>query len=26
MDTLKDQQHLESLHETGRPAWAIWQR
>jgi glucose-1-phosphate cytidylyltransferase len=26
MDTLKDQQHLESLYETGRPAWAIWQR
>ena len=26
MDTLKDQQHLESLHETGRPAWAVWQR
>jgi len=26
MDTLKDQQHLESLYETGQPAWAIWQR
>jgi glucose-1-phosphate cytidylyltransferase len=26
MDTLKDQQHLESLYETGRPAWAIWQQ
>jgi hypothetical protein len=26
MDTLKDQQQLESLHETGRPAWAVWQR
>ena len=26
MDTLKDQQQLESLHESGRPAWAIWQR
>jgi glucose-1-phosphate cytidylyltransferase len=26
MDTLKDQQHLESLHEAGRPAWALWQR
>jgi glucose-1-phosphate cytidylyltransferase len=26
MDTLKDQQHLESLYEAGRPAWAIWQR
>jgi glucose-1-phosphate cytidylyltransferase len=26
MDTLKDLQHLESLHETGRPAWALWQR
>jgi glucose-1-phosphate cytidylyltransferase len=26
MDTLKDQQHLESLYESGRPAWAIWQR
>jgi glucose-1-phosphate cytidylyltransferase len=26
MDTLKDQQHLESLHETGQPAWALWQR
>jgi glucose-1-phosphate cytidylyltransferase len=26
MDTLKDLQHLESLYETGRPAWALWQR
>jgi glucose-1-phosphate cytidylyltransferase len=26
MDTLKDQQQLESLHETGRPPWAVWQR
>jgi glucose-1-phosphate cytidylyltransferase len=26
MDTLKDQQHLEGLYETGQPAWAIWQR
>jgi glucose-1-phosphate cytidylyltransferase len=26
MDTLKDQQHLESLYEAGRPAWALWQR
>jgi glucose-1-phosphate cytidylyltransferase len=26
MDTLKDQQQLESMYETGRPAWAIWQR
>jgi glucose-1-phosphate cytidylyltransferase len=26
MDTLKDQQHLESLYESGRPAWALWQR
>jgi glucose-1-phosphate cytidylyltransferase len=26
MDTLKDQQHLESLYETGQPAWALWQR
>jgi glucose-1-phosphate cytidylyltransferase len=26
MDTLKDLQHLESLYESGRPAWAIWQR
>jgi glucose-1-phosphate cytidylyltransferase len=26
MDTLKDQQHLESLYETGQPAWAVWQR
>ncbi|HEX3201130.1 MAG TPA: glucose-1-phosphate cytidylyltransferase, partial [Actinomycetes bacterium] len=26
MDTLKDQQHLESLQESGRPAWAVWQR
>jgi glucose-1-phosphate cytidylyltransferase len=26
MDTLKDLQQLESLYETGRPAWAIWQR
>ena len=25
MDTLKDLQRLESMHETGRPAWAIWQ-
>lgn len=26
MDTLKDLQHLESLYESGRPAWAVWQR
>jgi glucose-1-phosphate cytidylyltransferase len=26
MDTLKDVQHLESLYESGRPTWAIWQR
>ena len=26
MDTLKDHQHLESLVDTGRPTWAVWQR
>jgi glucose-1-phosphate cytidylyltransferase len=26
MDTLKDLQHLESLYESGRPDWAVWQR
>jgi glucose-1-phosphate cytidylyltransferase len=26
MDTLKDLQHLESLYESGRPGWAVWQR
>jgi glucose-1-phosphate cytidylyltransferase len=26
MDTLKDQQDLESQYEAGRPAWAVWQR
>jgi glucose-1-phosphate cytidylyltransferase len=26
MDTLKDQQQLELLYETGRPGWAVWQR
>jgi glucose-1-phosphate cytidylyltransferase len=26
MDTLKDLQHLESLYESGHPAWAVWQR
>jgi glucose-1-phosphate cytidylyltransferase len=26
MDTLKDQQELESQYEAGQPAWAVWQR
>jgi glucose-1-phosphate cytidylyltransferase len=26
MDTLKDQQDLESQYESGNPAWAVWQR
>ena len=26
MDTLKDLQQLESMHETGQAAWAVWQR
>jgi glucose-1-phosphate cytidylyltransferase len=26
MDTLKDQQELESRYEAGQPAWAVWQR
>jgi glucose-1-phosphate cytidylyltransferase len=26
MDTLKDQQDLESQYEAGNPAWAVWQR
>ena len=26
MDTLKDLQQLEQMYETGRPAWAVWQR
>ena len=26
MDTLKDLQQLESMYETGKPAWAVWQR
>ena len=25
MDTLKDMQVLQSLQETGRPPWAVWQ-
>jgi glucose-1-phosphate cytidylyltransferase len=25
MDTLKDRETLERLHETGRPPWAVWQ-
>jgi len=25
MDTLKDQQHLEALYQSGRPPWALWQ-
>lgn len=25
MDTLKEMQHLESLYQTGRPPWALWQ-
>jgi glucose-1-phosphate cytidylyltransferase len=24
LDTLKDLQSLESLHDTGRPPWAPW--
>jgi len=26
MDTLKDQQDLESQYEAGNPGWAVWQR
>lgn len=26
MDTLKEMQELEALHETGKPPWALWQR
>ena len=26
MDTLKDMQMLESLHESGNPPWAVWQK
>lgn len=25
MDTLKDHQNLEALHESGSPPWAVWQ-
>ena len=25
MDTLKDVQSLEEMHDTGRPPWAVWQ-
>jgi glucose-1-phosphate cytidylyltransferase len=25
MDTLKDRQRLEALHESGRPPWAVWE-
>ena len=24
MDTLKDMQKLRTLHESGRPPWALW--
>ena len=26
MDTLKEMQELEALHESGKPPWALWQR
>jgi glucose-1-phosphate cytidylyltransferase len=26
MDTLKDRESLERMHDTGMPPWAVWQR
>jgi len=26
MDTIKEMQELEALHEAGNPPWALWQR